>query len=793
MLKNFNLQVFLLNNMRKFITILIILYFSTQFAYGKYSLIEVNVSGQNDFQTLLNMSLDFESSVKVGDYFQIIVNEAEIREIHNNKIHYKVLIDDYENYLQEKITQNFAKININLPLGFQLGSMGGFYKLNEIFQQFENLIQLYPEYFSCIDTIGWSWEGRPIIAYSFGNSKKPGHEVLITALHHSREPGTVTNLIYFLTKALNQAKNGNQEYQFLFHNYLIWFIPAVNPDGYEYNAKNYPNGGGLWRKNRRKINDSTYGVDLNRNYGPFDFWDAQNNGSSTNPKNETYRGPAPFSELETQAIRNFTLKRNFQIALNFHTYGGMIIYPFSAVNKETPDSNFYKRFSSFTTNYVGYFFGRDVTTVGYPTRGSSDDWFYQPDSTKGKVIALTVESGYNFDGFWPPINRIIEIAEENFNIIKETIFSSTANLRPENLIYLFDTLRKTGTLICKIVNIGISALNSSATIRITPLSDQISIVNPDTTIFELPTGSVISLSRKVSITKTYFRNGSEVPFEISIAVNNLIRKDTLYCRLYDYKIYSLFDSTNWVTNHWGYEIDSTTLLRILSDSPYKNYSDSLENRLTLRIPFNLNYNAVEFEIIARWEIEPIYDFCEIEISTDNGKSWESLQSSRSLPGSGNQYGKQRLGRYGFAGIYPFWTNILFDLNKYLNKKILLRLSLLSDKARNYDGISLKKIQLRLFKDIDFSFYTINPEVSKKIKLIIHQENLIAPPQIQIPYSSNPITLEVFDILGNIVESQSFEDTSSEFVCQFKNLSSKGIYFVKVVSEKFIQTFPILSW
>lgn len=779
--------------MRKILPTLIILYFSTQFVYAKYFLIEVNVSAREDFQRLLNIPLDFESSIKAGNYIQLIVNEAELEEIHNNKFHYKVLIDDYENFLQEKITQNFAKIKIDLPLGFQLGSMGGFYKLNEIFQQFDNLIQLYPEYFSRTDTIGWSWEGRPIIAYSFGNSNKSVPEVLITALHHSREPATVTNLIYFLTKALNQAKNGNQEYQYLFQNYLIWFIPAVNPDGYEYNARNYPNGGGLWRKNRRKINDSTYGVDLNRNYGPFEFWNAQNNGSSTNPNNETYRGTAPFSEPETQAIRNFTLMRNFKIALNFHTYGGIIIYPFSAVNKETSDSNFYKRFSNFITNYIGYFFGRDITTVGYPTRGSSDDWFYHQDSTKGKVIALTVESGYHFDGFWPPIDRIIEIAEENFNIIKESIFSSVANLRPESLIYSFDTLRKTGTINCNIANIGISDLNTPASIRITPLSDKISIANPDTTIFELPSGAVISFSRKVALPKNYFRNGSEVPFEVRIKVGNLIRNDTLYCRLYDYKIFSLIESTNWKSDNWGYEIDSTTFLPILCDSPYKNYSDSIENRLTLRIPFNLTYNAVELEMAARWEIEPIYDFCEIEVSTDNGNSWESLRSSRSIPGSGNRYGKQKLGGYGFAGIYPFWANILLDLNKYLNKKILLRLSLLSDKARNYDGISIKAIQFRLFDDVDFSFYTTNPEVNRKVKLILYSENLITPFEIQIPFSSNPIRLEVYDILGNLVESRSFENTPGQFVCQFRNLSSKGIYIAKVMSEKVIQTFPIFIW
>ena len=41
---------------------------------------------------------------------------------------------------------------------------------------------------------------------------------------------------------------------------------GVNPDGYEYNRLTNPNGGGLWRKNRRPHEKNSYGVDLNRNY-----------------------------------------------------------------------------------------------------------------------------------------------------------------------------------------------------------------------------------------------------------------------------------------------------------------------------------------------------------------------------------------------------------------------------------------------------------------------------------------------------------------------------------------------
>lgn len=45
------------------------------------------------------------------------------------------------------------------------------------------------------------------------------------------------------------------------------------------------------------------GVDLNRNY-PWAFGEHDDVGSSDDPCSDVYGGPYPFSEPETQAIRN---------------------------------------------------------------------------------------------------------------------------------------------------------------------------------------------------------------------------------------------------------------------------------------------------------------------------------------------------------------------------------------------------------------------------------------------------------------------------------------------------------
>lgn len=72
------------------------------------------------------------------------------------------------------------------------------------------------------------------------------------------------------------------------------------------------------------------GVDLNRNFGYK--WGHDNEGSSPKKCAEDYRGPTPFSEPETRAIRDFLNSfegLQVKIALNFHAYGNLFIMPFN--------------------------------------------------------------------------------------------------------------------------------------------------------------------------------------------------------------------------------------------------------------------------------------------------------------------------------------------------------------------------------------------------------------------------------------------------------------------------------
>ena len=60
-------------------------------------------------------------------------------------------------------------------------------------------------------------------------------------------------------------------------------------------------------------------------------------GSQSDPCDEIYRGERPFSEPETQAIKNLVENSKIFGALNFHTYGDLWISPYNYYNGKYSD------------------------------------------------------------------------------------------------------------------------------------------------------------------------------------------------------------------------------------------------------------------------------------------------------------------------------------------------------------------------------------------------------------------------------------------------------------------------
>jgi murein tripeptide amidase MpaA len=82
----------------------------------------------------------------------------------------------------------------------------------------------------------------------------------------------------------------------------LWFVISANPDGYQYSFDDER----LWRKNLRDNNGDGQiaigdGVDPNRNFN--DHWGYDDEGSSPDPADDTFRGPGPASEPRRRRCR----------------------------------------------------------------------------------------------------------------------------------------------------------------------------------------------------------------------------------------------------------------------------------------------------------------------------------------------------------------------------------------------------------------------------------------------------------------------------------------------------------
>lgn len=326
-----------------------------------------------------------------------------------------------QGYQYEILHQNLEQFYADRLSGAQ-ALMGGYRTYAEIVAKLDSFHTAYPNLTTAKFSIGQTLQGRDqwVIKISDNPTVDENEpEVFYNSLIHAREPAAMEGVIYFMEYLLSHYAT-DPSIADLVNNRELYFLPCVNPDGYVYNQTTNPNGGGMWRKNRKNNGDGSYGIDLNRNFDAA--WGIDNSGSSPIPSDETYRGTAPFSELETQHIRDFVNSRHFVTEIDYHTYQNLVLYPWGTSYYDgdglTEDNATFEMIADsmaywiHSVNNVWYTTGTPWQTL-YNVNGGSFDWEYGETTNHLKVFAVTTEVGGVSDGFWPPQNRILPLAQEN--------------------------------------------------------------------------------------------------------------------------------------------------------------------------------------------------------------------------------------------------------------------------------------------------------------------------------------------------------------------------------------------
>jgi carboxypeptidase T len=263
-----------------------------------------------------------------------------------------------------------------------------------------------------VTTIGYSIEGRELNVIKISDNvsiDEAEPNIFIVGCHHAREWISVEVPLLFAQYLLEHYQD-NPGVRRAVNNAQVYIMPIQNPDGLEFSIHTYR----MWRKNRRYNGNLGWGVDTNRNYGYM--WGYDDVGSSPDPYSEVYRGLAPFSEPETEAVRQFLLAHPPAGTISYHNYSQIIIYPWGYTYEPAADVEEMDQIAAAISNLIYQVNGRiymyGAADILYLTNGDTTDWVYGIFGTPAFTIELPPEEMI-FGGFFTSLELIDSTFREN--------------------------------------------------------------------------------------------------------------------------------------------------------------------------------------------------------------------------------------------------------------------------------------------------------------------------------------------------------------------------------------------
>ncbi len=283
----------------------------------------------------------------------------------------------------------------------------------EILAELDSLQSLYPDYIQVVQigtTLGADPYQEPLPIYAAKLSAnvtvtEDEPKVMYAGQVHAEEVLGVEVTMYMINDLLENRMF--TPWRVWLENLEIWFVPTYNPEGLGVVMSGIDD---TFRKNCRDNNENGIfdyqqgqggdidGVDPNRNYG-FN-WIHGDTLYSTNGEEDYdyYRGPGPFSEGETQAIRDLAAEQHFIYSINWHSsrsgnFSEKVYYSFNwEGEKHNPDFAMCQQAGVNVAALIPKEPPQPGNYEPYPSqsrKGSAHDWFYQAHGT----IQLLIECG----------------------------------------------------------------------------------------------------------------------------------------------------------------------------------------------------------------------------------------------------------------------------------------------------------------------------------------------------------------------------------------------------------------
>ncbi len=774
--------------------------------------VEITINNDSDIEKIAEAGIDLRCGIHMEErngtrFLRLDLSEYEYELIQQKNLTTNVLIEDLSRWHAER---NMAALpvaiaqleqakaesalksanadpcedrEIPVPQNFNLGSMGGFTTYEELLTDMDRMAEMYPNLITVkapIDDEVMSIEGRPIYYVKISdnpNMDEDEAEVLYNGVHHAREPLSMINLQYYMWVLLENY--GTDEYiTNLVDNTEMYFVPVLNPDGYIYNETTDPQGGGYWRKNRRNNGDGTIGVDLNRNYSYA--WGQDNQGSSGNPNSNTYRGTEPFSEPETQAIRNFVLSRNFTIAFNNHSYSNLLLSPWGHIPDDTPDHDFFEKIGEEMCKHNRYAYGGGNQLL-YSTNGEADDWYYGENG----IPAWTPEIGRDQEGGFWPLPGFIPLQAHRHLRMSLQLAESAANYGKIHDLTPYTLTQEDAQI--KIGVQHISLVGGNLAVSVTSESPYVqNIATAFMTAVAMEGADFEELVTDVSIDPNT-PDGTFIDFTITL--NNGIRDLQTMTITKEYNAPTVFaddcsNLDNWLTDWAVLDTDGYNENGCITDSPAGNTSSGEHNLVFAEAIDLTGINAPVLEYYAKWDLTKFFNYVQVQISTDNAATWQDLCSENTKPGmfglsffvGGQSF--QPSNDPVYDGVQRDWIREQIDLSAYGNTSdVYLRFVIYGDfNNPASDGFYLD----------DLTIYDAGA-------MVVSNENPIDD-NAQIQVFPNPTnaditiawqqattgTLNIFDKTGRLIFSQNISQDADNFTFNSSELAA-GIYMIQLKS------------
>lgn len=375
--------------------------------FDAHKVVRVELPDRASYERMREISDDMWSHRGGPGAKEFRVSPAQLETLRASGIEFEILVDNVQALIDAE------RASLLAPRGVGADFFADYRRYDEISDFVDGLVLANPALCSR-ESVGFSLENREIFALRIAGPNGPAQRpaIVLNSLQHAREWVSGSTSLY-IANELVEGYGVDARITEALDSVAVYIIPVVNPDGYVHTW----DVNRLWRKNRRNNGGGTFGVDLNRNWSVG--W-GLNSGSSASGSNDTYRGPSPFSEPESQALSSYIASiPNARAHVDLHSYSELILSPWSYTVDASPDAASFDNLNAALRDAIAgvhgrfYLAGPGGSTL-YLASGTAPDWTYGEHGIFSWTIELrpaTAQQG----GFILPPDQIVPTGEETLS------------------------------------------------------------------------------------------------------------------------------------------------------------------------------------------------------------------------------------------------------------------------------------------------------------------------------------------------------------------------------------------